>query len=87
MNGKGLDAFSSICTEMFYKHAPKKSDIYDLTISLSLIRKFLGQSWREIGQEIIFYKTEVKKIENYFANKEISAIHFCENLKWIISQI
>ena len=41
---KGLDAFSTICTEIFDKHAPKKSDIYDLTINLSLIMKFLRQS-------------------------------------------
>ena len=44
LNEKGLDAFSSICTEIFDKHAPKKSDIYDLTINLSLIMKFLRQS-------------------------------------------
>ena len=30
------DAFSIICREIFDKHVPKKSDIYDLTISLSL---------------------------------------------------
>ena len=29
-------------------------------------------------------KTEVNKIEKYFANKEISAFQFCENLKRII---
>ena len=28
LNEKGLDAFSTICTEIFDKHAPKKSDIY-----------------------------------------------------------
>ena len=28
----------------------------------------------------------MRKIENYFANKEISAFHFCENLQRIISQ-
>ena len=33
---KGLDAFSTICTEVFNKHAPKQSDIYDLPISLPL---------------------------------------------------
>ena len=44
LNEKGLDAFSTICTEIFDKHAPKKSDIYDLTINLSLIMKFLRQS-------------------------------------------
>ena len=33
-----------------------------------------------------FYKTEVKKIDNDFANKEIRAFHFCENLKQIILQ-
>ena len=43
LNEKGLDAFSTICTEIFDKHAPK-SDIYDLTINLSLIMKFLRQS-------------------------------------------
>ena len=36
---------------------------------LSLIMKFLSQSWREVGKEIVFYKTVVKKIRNYFANK------------------
>ena len=45
----GLDAFSTICTDIFDNHAPKKSDIYDLTISLSLIIKFLRQSWQEVG--------------------------------------
>ena len=46
LNEKGLDAFSTICTEVFDKHAPtkKKSDIYNLTISLSIIMKFLRQS-------------------------------------------
>ena len=46
---KGQDAFSGICVEIFDKHAPKKSDIYDITISLSLIMKFLRQSWPEVG--------------------------------------
>ena len=41
---KGQDAFSGICVEIFDNHAPKKSDIYDITISLSLIMKFLRQS-------------------------------------------
>ena len=40
-----------------------------LTISISLIMKFLSQSWREVGKEIVFYKTVVKKIRNYFVNK------------------
>ena len=31
-------------------------------------------------------KTEVKQIENYFINRETSTIHFCENLKRIISK-
>ena len=44
LNEKGLDTFSTICTEIFENHAPKKSDIYDLTINLSLIMKFLRQS-------------------------------------------
>ena len=44
LNEKGLDAFSTICTEIFDKHAPKKSDIYDLTTNLSSIIKFLRQS-------------------------------------------
>ena len=43
LNEKGLDAFSTICTEIFDKHAPEKSGIYDLTISLSVIMKF----WKE----------------------------------------
>ena len=34
LNEKVLDTFSNICTETFDKHAPKKSDIYDLTIRL-----------------------------------------------------
>ena len=38
---KGLDAFSTICTDVFDKHAPKKSNIYDITISLSLMMKVL----------------------------------------------
>lgn len=41
----------------------------------------MRESWREVGQEIIFQKTKVKKVENYFANKEINVFHFCENLK------
>ena len=44
LNEKGLDVFSTICTEIFGKHAPKRSDIYHITISLSLIMKFLRQS-------------------------------------------
>ena len=28
LNEKELDAFSTICTEIFDKHVPKKSDIY-----------------------------------------------------------
>ena len=45
LNEKGLDTFSNYCTEIFDKHALKKSDIYDLTITinLSLIMKFLRQ--------------------------------------------
>ena len=43
LNEKGLDAFSTICAEIFDKHAPKKNDIYDITISLSIILKFLRQ--------------------------------------------
>ena len=49
LNEKGLDAFSIICTEIFDKHAPKKGNIYDLSIGLSFIMKFLRQSWREVG--------------------------------------
>ena len=43
LNEKGLDTFSTYCTEIFDKHALKKSDINDLTITinLSLIMKFL----------------------------------------------
>ena len=44
LNEKVLDAYSTICTEIFDKYAPKKSDIYDIAISLSLIMKFLRQS-------------------------------------------
>ena len=33
LNEKGLDAFSTIWTEIFDKHVPKKSDIYDLNIN------------------------------------------------------
>ena len=44
LNEKGLDAFSAICAEIFDKHAPKRSDIYDITISLSLTLKLLRQS-------------------------------------------
>ena len=47
--GEKQNAFSTICGEIFDKHAPTKSDIYDLTTSLSLIMKFLRQSWQEIG--------------------------------------
>ena len=43
LNKKELDAFSTICTEVFDEHVPKKSDICNLTISLSLIMKFLRQ--------------------------------------------
>ena len=39
---RGLNALSTICTEILDKHAPKKSDICDITISLSLIIKFLS---------------------------------------------
>ena len=35
LNEKGLDAFSTVCKEIFDKHAPEKSYIYDITISLS----------------------------------------------------
>ena len=55
LNEKGLDAFSTICTEIFDKHAPKKSEIYDLTTSLLLIIKFLGQSRQEI-KKFLFTK-------------------------------
>ena len=48
LNEKGLDAFSTICTEIFDKHAPKKSEIYDLTTSLLLLIKFLRQSRQKI---------------------------------------
>ena len=48
LNEKGLDAFSTICTEIFDKHAPKKSEIYDLTTSLLLLMKFLRQSRQKI---------------------------------------
>ena len=42
LNEKGIDhASSTICREIVDKHDPKKSDIYDLTIRLSLIMKFL----------------------------------------------
>ena len=44
LNEKGLDALSTIGTEIFEKHAPKKRNIYDITVSLSLIMKFLRQS-------------------------------------------
>ena len=52
---------------------------------LSLIMKFLSQSWREVGKEIVFYKTVVKKIRNYFANKRNKYVpllqkHFLKNL-------
>ena len=36
LNKKELDAFSTICIRVSDKHAPKKSDIYDLAIKLSL---------------------------------------------------
>ena len=39
---KELDAFSTICTEVFNKHAPKQSDIYDLSISLPLHLFFIN---------------------------------------------
>ena len=48
LNEKVLGAFLTTCAEPFDKHAPK-SDIYDLTTKLSLIMKFLRQSWREVG--------------------------------------
>ena len=32
INEKGLDAFSTICAEIFNKHVPKKNYIYDLAI-------------------------------------------------------
>ena len=38
---KRLDAFSTISTEIFDKHALKESDIFHITISISLIMKFL----------------------------------------------
>ena len=44
LNEKELDTFSTLCTDIFDKHAPKKSDIYDLPINLSLIMEFLRQS-------------------------------------------
>ena len=39
---RGLDALSTIYTEILDKHAPKKCDKCDITISLSLIIKFLS---------------------------------------------
>ena len=33
LNEKGLDAFLTIGAEIFDKHAPKKRDIYDITIT------------------------------------------------------
>lgn len=41
---KVLDEFPTICAEMFDKHAPKRREIYNLTMGLSLIMKFLRQS-------------------------------------------
>lgn len=49
VNKKALHAFSTICTEVFDKHAPEKGDIYDLAINLSLLMKFLKQSQQEEG--------------------------------------
>ena len=44
LNEKVLDEFPTICAEMFEKHAPKRREIYDLIMGLSLIMKFLRQS-------------------------------------------
>ena len=44
LNEKVFDEFPAICAEMFDKHAPKRREIYDLTMGLSLIMKFLRQS-------------------------------------------
>ena len=44
LNEKGLDVFSIICAEIFDKHVPKKNDMYNLTISVSLIMKIIRQS-------------------------------------------
>ena len=44
LNEKVPDPFPTICSESLDKHAPEKSDIYGITISLSLIMKFLRQS-------------------------------------------
>ena len=34
---------------------------------------------------MVFRETEVKKMVNYFAKKEVIAFHFCENPKTIVS--
>ena len=55
-------------------------------MNLSLTMKFPRQSWQELGWEIVFWKTGVMKIENYFAKKEICVYQFWENLKKSTSQ-
>ena len=76
--------FSTIFTDIFDKHAPNKSDINDLASEILLIMKFQRQSWREVGSEIVFWQNRSE--ESYFANIEISAFCFCENLKKTMSQ-
>ena len=55
LNEKVLDTFSNICTETFDKHAPKESDICDLTISLK--NYFANLNGKNITDNKRFWKT------------------------------
>ena len=44
------------------------------------------QSRQENVNKTVFYKIELKKIENNFAKKEVRVLHFCENRKRVILQ-
>ena len=67
LNKKGLDAFSTICIEIFDKHAPKKNQYIRSNDKPFINNEISKAIMTRVG---VFYKTEVKKIENYFLNKK-----------------
>ena len=89
----GLSDFHKMITHVMKMHFPKMKsqvvsyrkykDFHNETFLDSLRHELnvQGQLLNEKGLD-----AGAKKIENYFANKEISAFRFCENPKSIISQ-
>ena len=84
---KGQDAFSGICAEIFDKHAPKKKRYIRYNYKPFIDNEIFKAIMTTNRLRNCILKNRSVKIENYFANKEISAFHFCENLKRIISQV